>query len=417
MIAGLLIRSFKIYSAWTFVPLSSGDFFTALIGDNGVGKSSVLEALDLYFNKHVQQWNYNHTSVKSGLDKSPPEICPIFLFEKKDISHRSRIYEYLNDMNDILWELDGQEYNPTYRRLISQIESHVMKLKGQGFNKDKYFLFASGVRKHKGQTEFSMAFFNNSPAWKALCFGDDYDYDASDEAQEREYIVDYQTEIISFVRENVDYIYIPSELDYQQYTKIEGATIQSLMGTSVDNIIRSLIDESVVKKINLGLDGFLREVETNLDKYQYKKPSAYQTRFNLSHLSSKIIETYFDSKVLNLKSSSSQLTPIYECSSGEKRRAIIDLAEAFILKARRNSKEKLVVLAIDEPEISLHMSACFDQFSKIEGISRNEVQTIVSTHWYGFLPSVTTGCAIYIYLSLKALNYPVLLILQGIVKI
>ncbi len=396
MIVGLIVRSFKIYSAWTFVPISCGDYFTAFIGDNGVGKSSVLEALDFYFNKHIQQWNYNHTSIKGGLHKSPPEICPIFIFKKKDINHRSKVYEYLKNINDILWGLGKSEYNPTYSKIIGQIESHFERLSIQGFNKEDYFLFASGVRKYKGQTEFSMAFFNNSKAWRTLCFGDEYESGEIDEEIERGYMRDYQTEIVSYVRENIDYIYIPSELDYQQYTKIEGATIQSLMGTSVDDIIRSIIDDSVVKNINSGLDRFLKGVEENLDKYQYKKPSVYQTRFNLSHLSSKIIETYFDSKVLNLKSSSSQLIPIYECSSGEKRRAIIDLAEAFILKARRSSKDKLVVLSIDEPEVSLHMSACFDQFAKIEEISKNDIQTIVSTHWYGFLPSASKGNAIYI---------------------
>jgi predicted ATP-dependent endonuclease of OLD family len=388
MIVGLLVRSFKVYSGWAYVPLSRGDYFTSIIGDNGVGKSSVLEALDIFFNKHVQSWNYNHASLKSGLDKSQPEVCPVFMVEKKKVNHRSNVYKCLEKINDILWGLEVKDYNSSHHKIINPLKLHVDKLIESGYNKEKYFLFPCGVKKVKAQTEFSMAFFESSPYWKEMT-------EVHDPKDQSISLNDILTEVVSYVRENIEYIYIPSEINYEQYTKIEGSTIQALMGTTVDNIIRDLIDENVLKRINKGLDDFLKEIEVHLTKYQYKKPSAYQTRFNLTHLSSKIIETYFDSKVLNLKAGPN-LTPIYNCSSGEKRRAVIDLAEAFILNSERNNKEKLVVLAIDEPEVSLHMSACFDQFSKIEKISRNGIQTIISSHWYGFLPSVSAGCAVYI---------------------
>lgn len=45
MIVALLIRNFKIYQNINFLPISNGKMFSALVGENGAGKSSVLEAL------------------------------------------------------------------------------------------------------------------------------------------------------------------------------------------------------------------------------------------------------------------------------------------------------------------------------------------------------------------------------------
>lgn len=54
------------------------------------------------------------------------------------------------------------------------------------------------------------------------------------------------------------------------------------------------------------------------------------------------------------------------------------------------------MLAIDEPELSLHISACFEQFEKVKEISTSGVQSLVTTHWYGFMPVISSGVAVYI---------------------
>ena len=51
MIVSLYLRHFKIYKGFNFIPLSIGQQFSSIIGENGVGKSSVLEALDFALNK------------------------------------------------------------------------------------------------------------------------------------------------------------------------------------------------------------------------------------------------------------------------------------------------------------------------------------------------------------------------------
>ena len=65
MIVGLFLRYFKTYQGINYIPLSDEDRFCGVLGDNGVGKSSILEALDVFFNDKA--WNFNLATKKSGL--------------------------------------------------------------------------------------------------------------------------------------------------------------------------------------------------------------------------------------------------------------------------------------------------------------------------------------------------------------
>ena len=55
MIIGILLKNYKIYGGVKYIPVTNNHNFIAYIGDNGVGKSSILEALDTYFNG--REWN------------------------------------------------------------------------------------------------------------------------------------------------------------------------------------------------------------------------------------------------------------------------------------------------------------------------------------------------------------------------
>ena len=57
MIIGTILRNFKTYNGINYIPVSHGPNFCGLVGNNGIGKSSVLEALDSFFN--AKTWNYN----------------------------------------------------------------------------------------------------------------------------------------------------------------------------------------------------------------------------------------------------------------------------------------------------------------------------------------------------------------------
>ena len=85
MIIGITLRYYKTYQGRNYIPLTDNDQFCGLVGNNGIGKSSILEAFDACFND--KPWNFNTATKKRGLNSASPEIVPIFLLKKNDIPH------------------------------------------------------------------------------------------------------------------------------------------------------------------------------------------------------------------------------------------------------------------------------------------------------------------------------------------
>ncbi|PSD43657.1 hypothetical protein C7E23_15385 [Elizabethkingia anophelis] len=87
MITSLFIRHFKIYKGINFIPISEGCGFSSLIGENGVGKSSILEALDYIFNRKTNSdWPINNDAKSEGgiNGSNIPFISPVFFNKKKN---------------------------------------------------------------------------------------------------------------------------------------------------------------------------------------------------------------------------------------------------------------------------------------------------------------------------------------------
>lgn len=97
MIAGIFLRYYKTYQGINYVPITDEDKFCGLVGDNGIGKSSVLESLDTFFNG--KPWNFNTVTKKSGKTNTKPQIVPVFLLNKSmftgDILEKAEILNSL----------------------------------------------------------------------------------------------------------------------------------------------------------------------------------------------------------------------------------------------------------------------------------------------------------------------------------
>ena len=73
MITAILLRNIKNYGNINFIPICDNNYkYSIYVGNNGVGKSAVLEAIDVFFNN--KYWN-----TTSFLKRSESFICPIFL--------------------------------------------------------------------------------------------------------------------------------------------------------------------------------------------------------------------------------------------------------------------------------------------------------------------------------------------------
>lgn len=202
--------------------------------------------------------------------------------------------------------------------------------------------------------------------------------------------------LISFIRDVYNFIYLPAEISVEEYSRIESDLLQAMLGEDLEKKIGRFITTDTITSINNQLNAYLDEVSTHLGKqYYFKKPSKRQNTFTQRHLITKIIESYFTDKVLHKIDRGNRETPVQNLSSGEKRKALLDLSLGF-LKQNIKKNTKLTILAMDEPELSLHASSCLRQFQKIKNISEMGVQIICTTHWYGYLPIATDGMAVYI---------------------
>lgn len=368
MLVGLFLRHYKIYRAINFIPVSTGAGFTAYLGGNGVGKSSILDALDKFFNGG--DWSINAQAKSdggiSGDDKSP-FIMPVFLIKKEKLKS--------NDLAEILstylWETKYKTVDA-----LSEFYDLRSQLISNGYNADDYYLIAIGRQ-------------YNRPVAYLGSFGKDQDLQTMLGGAGVE--VSQIDELLSQVVGKYAYFYIPVEADSNVFSALESRHVQKLLDEDIRDKIQQAIGNPTVAVINASLNEFISEISESLRDYEYK--GSYKNRLTMNDLVEKVFEAYFSIKILHGKRSGHSI-PIRDMSAGEKRRALLDLA--YSLLARNAERSHTVILAVDEPDASLHASACHEQFSRLADIPQltdPQSQVLVTTHWYGFLPIVQHGVA------------------------
>jgi hypothetical protein len=172
---------------------------------------------------------------------------------------------------------------------------------------------------------------------------------------------------------------------------MESIYIKKLLDEDIKTKIQDSISKGSIDEINKKLKEFIDQINNTLDQYVYK--GKYKDQLTANDLIERIFSAYFGIKVLHKKNSSKDTT-IKDLSSGEKRQALIDLSYALI--SRSNLKNYQIILAIDEPDASMHVAACHDQFEKIARIPtlcKPVPQVLINTHWYGFIPVMRSGIA------------------------
>jgi len=380
MIVSVIIRHYKIYKGINYVPISDGTNFSSILGENGAGKSSVLESLDCFFNKKpYTDWSINHEAKSEGITKeNSAYIIPIFLIKKdrlrKSLKNDLEQFNKAEKLSNYLWETNEKAKGTFY----DDFYEHREKLKEE-YNIEDYLLILVGKR-YKENGCFFGSYHNK------LVFINDETFKEYEEAELQKYFEGFYEYIIS----HYSYLYIPVETDVQTYTKLETLEMQKLMDKNIQTEIEKAITTRTINQINGHLDKFVEDIESVLETYKYK--GRFKNSLTMPDLVSKIIESYFSIKELNKKIPNSNKTiAVNELSSGEKRKALIDLAYSFLIK--NNDRESNLILAIDEPESSLHISNCFEQFEKLIKIAKENHQILITTHWYGFLPIVTNGTA------------------------
>lgn len=380
MITGLFCRHFKIYKNNNFIPVSK-DYenpFSLFIGNNAVGKSSVLEAIDTFFNG--SPWNL--TKQQKGTESF---IAPVFLINKNDLdihlSHPEK--EDIRKVSEFFWEFNDDKSNFSGDAFTKFIE-HKKDL-SQIYPKENYYLLLVGIKKDDHSSSFFMTF----------------------DSMIKELKLSESFNLLNIIRKHYTYIYLPVETDTKDILSIQNNKMQAIMSEDILNKIEEILKEksykndgknsrhnkSIIELLNEDLKEFMGKINSTINEidtsYEYK--AGYQKKQNLTSVDirDKVIEAYFSVRKLNKDGKD-----IDELSSGEQRIALIDVINSFLLHKENNASNK-VIIAIDEPENSLHISKLYEQFERLITLSKRN-QIIVTSHWYGALPFINVGDVLHL---------------------
>lgn len=378
MIIGMFLRYYKTYQGVNYIPITDEDKFCGLVGDNGIGKSSVLESLDTFFN--TKPWNFNTVTKKSGKSSTKPQIVPVFLLKRSYFSGDE--LEKAELLNTIATSISENDVSASLKNHVKAFIEHRDRL-NQRVDLSDLLIIPIGVD-YKGDTSISL--FNNRIAVEKLLGDEEETTKTSLSDDELKAFLPLLTKI----KEIVDYIYIPREIDPEVFTKLETNEIQVLMGETLIQILSERVPQKQINEINASLNSFIDTLAQELEVYSYRTPTDRQQYLRKNDVYNLIIQSFFSTRKLHKKQGENWLE-ISSLSSGEKQKAIINVAHS-LLKKHRDTGTNLII-GIDEPESSLHMSACFDQFDALYEISRDAMQVVFSSHWYGFLPTIETGSA------------------------
>lgn len=367
MIVGIFLKNIKSYGRNTFIPLTYKSNFCGLIGKNGIGKSTVLEALDYVLNDvNGDQWNCYYDWKKDSEVK--PYVVPIFLIKKDLIKPANQ--KVFEDYSKLLWDGDETIVHNSNRELFGKFADFRTSLSIH-YSKDEYYLIALGKDKDR---QISQSIFGSAQKLNP----------------------NSASEIWNCIENLYDYIYIPKDIEPEKMTYLQNEELQRVTGQTLEDAISEIFPHSELSKLNAKLKEFTDSISEKLGgEYVFREPSERQSAVRKANLYTLIIEDFFSKRTLHKKLNNKQPVDVAQLSSGEKQQAILDLYYSLIVNARRSNKK--LILAIDEPESSLHISACYEQFEKLNDLSLHCAEIIFTSHWYGFIPVIDEGSIVNIF--------------------
>ena len=402
MLIGLFLKHIKAYKGINYVPIGDKYNFTSYIGENGVGKSSILEAIDSYFN--CKPYLVNKSAIQDGITTkgNEPFMAPIFLIDKTKITKNKKEFEKISN---IFWNINKKKLSSAVQGSMKEFFELRDQINANSeYSQETHYFLLAGENNLTATPKLSFASFQGEEEFLCHYTGIDELYEKGSTSEEKREAIQKHRESVNKELEKQDwkafhatlkaaysYVYFPVELEIESFTKIETNEMQKIFDKKLKNEIQKAlktVNFDNAGGINQSLDKFVEEIESILNKeYRYDTGLKRNNSVTKSDLVNKILEVYFQKRILN-KNNSGTLTKVSELSAGEKRQALINLVYAFL--KRESQRESTVIIGIDEPENSLHTALCYDQFEKLKEISESS-QVLVTTHWYGFLPIVSEG--------------------------
>lgn len=392
MIVGIVLRNFKIYKSPTFIPVSNGERFCGLIGRNGVGKSSILEALDFYFNNRVFKQNINNKRTA----EVECYVTPVFLVEKDKITD-PKVIDIAESFSSVVWglldmEIDSPTFSNNYIESLKTIKRHIEQISVLSARETHYLLPIGS----DSSGNVSLGIFRDDIFLNSIILGEG-------EIKKDEH-VEAATGALKPVRDVIrsmfQYVYIPKDISPEKLTQFETQEIQSLLGKRLEDIVANSLPQKAIGKISQDMKAFIADLSGKIPGYIFRTPNERQRNIDANKIYALIIQEFFPIRELHKESTGERDKDISisDLSSGEKQQALFALIYSIISKYRDDNTKTLIV-AVDEPESSLHISACYDQFEKLYSLCTHCHQVLFSSHWYGFIPAMNGGSVVNIVID------------------
>jgi len=141
MVLGITLRAIKSYQKTTYLSLSHSDKFCGITGGNGIGKSSILEALDSFFGR--KPYNINISTKKSGISIVTPFVCPLILIEKSKFDPPAADKAILERMSNELWNNSDKYYISRNKDIYQKLKITIDATK-EKIDHEKYYISSLG---------------------------------------------------------------------------------------------------------------------------------------------------------------------------------------------------------------------------------------------------------------------------------
>lgn len=371
MIAGVIFRNFKIYKGLVFVPISNGTSFNGFIGANGVGKSSVLEALDCFFNG--KPWNKNIETSSF----SDSWVIPVFAFRKGDIPWGD-VETFVNNVSAYVKEIIDRELatdviTKNYEKPVNELKEHLRQF-FVGYD----FILPVCMT---GENKVTLGVFNTPD------FKNSIKRISGKEEDEYESLFEV---VYGIIKEQTTYVYIPKDVEAERIVRFENEDIQHLFDSNLYDKVSSILTHDSIKNISANLKTYIEDISSKIKGYRFKARSYYQPNLKPNKIYSLIIDEFFSLRELFKITNDGKDIPLDQLSSGEKQQALISLVYYIVTEYRDRNSD--LIIAVDEPEASLHVALCYEQFEKLYEVSKCCSQVLFTSHWYGFIPAMVDGC-------------------------
>jgi len=392
MIIGVFLRNIKAYRNLNYIPLTYSQKLSGIIGLNGSGKSTILESFDAFFNQknliHIRNSNASNLS----------NILPIFHYKKSEFDaflseieqdHRTSISNVIAESKINLLEVLGDvSFSSSQNQYLIPLKLHLERLKEFGILNDDDILFSTGITiDGKGKSECC--------SFENLGVTENGDHDL----------------LFDYIKGRYRYLYIPREINISSFESLSSDNIYYLLEDSLSGYIERIIPRSEFSKITKMLRGLLSSINSVIGDYNFKGRNSTERESLIKKdvFYGLFVKEFFANKILHYQpSGSSKNLSIEHMSSGERQKALVDLIFNLlsidnvelagvdtVLKIEKSDASKLIV-GIDEPDSSLHVSACFEQYQKIQNISEFCCQTFMTSHWYGYIPVSQDASTVFV---------------------